>query len=381
MITRIRLQNWRNFREADVALGSRAFIVGPNASGKSNFIDAIRFLRDVANPSGGLQRAIEQRGGLSKIRCLAARRDPVVQLSIEIEDPQRRERWTYEIGIRQQPRGHRETELAFERVYLAGKLILERPDVGDKRDPLRLTQTHLEQISANVKFRFIATFLEEIRYLHLVPQLLRYPELGSKAIGHEDPFGRNFLENIAKTPEKTRRARLQRIEKALREAVPQLQHLTDVKDEAGVPHLEAVYAHWRPNAGRQREDQFSDGTLRLIALFWSLLDGDSTLLLEEPELSLNPAVVGKIPGMIGRIQARTKRQILMTTHSPELLDDTGIRLDEMIVLIPGDEGTSVATGDSMDPVREMVDSGFPAGEAVRSHAGPSNLGQLSLFAQ
>ena len=56
-----------------------------------------------------------------------------------------------------------------------------------------------------------------------------------------------------------------------------------------VPHLEATYEHWRPNAGKQREDQFSDGTLRLIGLFWALLDGEAPLLLEEPELSLHSA--------------------------------------------------------------------------------------------
>jgi hypothetical protein len=55
-------------------------------------------------------------------------------------------------------------------------------------------------------------------------------------------------------------------------------------EENGRPHLEAIYDHWRPGAGKQKEDQFSDGTLRLIGLLWSLQEGDSLLLLEEPEL-------------------------------------------------------------------------------------------------
>jgi hypothetical protein len=78
----------------------------------------------------------------------------------------------------------------------------------------------------------------------------------------EDPFGKNFLEVVARTPEKARRSRSKKIEEALRLAVPQLIKLSDAKDETGVPHLEATYAHWRPRAGRQHEDQFSDGTLR-----------------------------------------------------------------------------------------------------------------------
>ncbi len=48
------------------------------------------------------------------------------------------------------------------------------------------------------------------------------------------------------------------------------------RDEmTGLPHLEARYAHWRPQGVWHRENQFSDGTLRLIALLWSLLEGDS----------------------------------------------------------------------------------------------------------
>jgi predicted ATPase len=64
-----------------------------------------------------------------------------------------------------------------------------------------------------------------------------------------------------------------------------------VRDETGQPHLKALYEHHRPKAGWQGEEQFSDGTLRLIGLLWSLLEGDSLLLLEEPELSLNQAVL------------------------------------------------------------------------------------------
>jgi hypothetical protein len=52
--SRIVLENWRNFKRVDVPLQSRAFLVGPNASGKSNFLDAFRFLHDVAASGGGL---------------------------------------------------------------------------------------------------------------------------------------------------------------------------------------------------------------------------------------------------------------------------------------------------------------------------------------
>src|SRR6185312_17044563 len=99
LVTRVELQNWKNFRHADVSLGWRAFLVGPNASGKSNFLDALRFLRDIAKPGGGLQTAIQDRGGLSKIRCLAARQNPTVALRLELSaEPGGKPDWVYELG-------------------------------------------------------------------------------------------------------------------------------------------------------------------------------------------------------------------------------------------------------------------------------------------
>ena len=98
--------------------------------------------------------------------------------------------------------------LTFEQVWHREKMILDRPNEIDKKDRLRLTETHLEQISANSQFRDIAQFLENTLYLHLVPQLVRHPKefSGPGILG--DPFGRSFLERIAKTPEKTRKSRL-----------------------------------------------------------------------------------------------------------------------------------------------------------------------------
>jgi predicted ATPase len=64
MITHLKSTNWKNYKTVDVDLGKRVFIVGPNASGKLNLLDALRFLRDVAMPTGGgLQQAIGDRGG------------------------------------------------------------------------------------------------------------------------------------------------------------------------------------------------------------------------------------------------------------------------------------------------------------------------------
>jgi len=379
LVNRLILKNWRNFRSVDVELGTRTFVVGPNASGKSNLLDVFAFLKDIAKPGGGLQNAVNLRGGVSKLRCLAARQHPDIEIEVHLGD--NGHAWSYAIGIKQETRGYRQPYLAYERVGENGREVLSRPDPLDRSDPLRLTQTHLEQISANADFRDLSKFFESVGYLHLVPQLLRHPEAFSGPGIAGDPYGRSFLERVARTPEGVRKARLRKIESALRVAVPQLKELTDVKDEAGIPHLEAVYQHWRPRGAKQREDQFSDGTLRLIGLLWSLIEGDAMLLLEEPELSLNAGIIRRLPAMMYRLQKQNKRQIqlMISTHSYDLLSDPGIGGEEILLLTPGEEGTTVELASSIQEVKDLLEGGLTVADAALPRTFPRNINQLDLF--
>ncbi len=380
IVSNIILKNWRNFRNAEAELGRRMFLIGPNASGKSNFLDAFRFLRDIARPGGGLQKAVEDRGGISKIRCLAARKEPQIEIEVHLSSLHDQGiRWRYAIALRQESRGYRQPYLEYERVWKDDDLILDRPDASDRQDELRLTQTHLEQINANYAFREIAEFLETICYLHLVPQLLRHPEAFSGPALRDDPFGRNFLEKLAQTTEGTRKSRLLKIEKVLQLAVPQLKELSVTKDDVGKPHLAAIYEHWRLRGARQQEEEFSDGTLRLVGFLWALLDGDSLLLMEEPELYLHTAIIRRLPGLIWRIQAKKKRQMLISTHSYDLLLDSGIGGEEVLLLIPDTEGTTIRTASSIKEVRALLESGVSVAEATLPRTEPRNIDQLSLF--
>jgi predicted ATPase len=124
-------------------------------------------------------------------------------------------------------------------------------------------------------------------------------------------------------------------------AVPQLAEIDLVRDSRGAPHLRGKYERWRPQGAWQTEEQFSDGTLRLMGLLWVAMEGGGPLLLEEPELSLHPEIVRYLPQMFARVQRRTGRQIILSTHSPDLLRDEGIGLDEVLLLRPRAEGTDV----------------------------------------
>jgi predicted ATPase len=382
IVKHLTAKNWRNFRRINVGLQDRQFVVGPNASGKSNFLDVFRFLKDVAKTEGGgLQKALKDRGGIPKVRSLSARKDPEIGFEITLGDNGDEEgKWTYALAIRQGERGKRLPFVSYERVWRGTTQLLDRPNPDDTADPERLTQTYLEQIGSNADFREVAQFLQSITYLHLVPQLLRNADQIQGRIIEDDPFGQGFLERVAKTTEKTRRARLRIIEEALRIAVPQLQQLEFVRDEdTGRPHLQALYSHWRPNAGWQREDQFSDGTLRLIGLLWALLDGESLLLLEEPELSLNAGIVSQLAPLIYRMQRSRRRQVIISTHSDALLNEKGIDGREVLLLSPKPEGTDVTVASDVKEVRALLEAGFSAGEAVLPRTKPPQATQLSLI--
>ena len=378
-LTHLTLKNWRNFKQADFGLRDRLFIVGPNASGKSNLLDALRFLKQVASAGGGFQDAVASRGGIARVRCLAARNfnHGRVTLSISIGDDETPEEWTYEITFSSEPRGHHRPILTSEIVKRRGEVIIERPTDEDAKDPERMTQTYLEQVNANREFRRIVEFVESIRYLHLVPHLMRNPERVGDP--HGDPYGSDLLLRMAKTPERTRGRNLRRISQALKTAVPQLDHLELVRDEIGHWHLEARYQHWRPQPARHDERLFSDGTLRLIGILWTLLDVrgvQGPALLDEPELSLHTAVVRQLPSVFSRTRRAGGPQVLLSSHSREILEDPGIGTDEAVVLCPGEEGTEAVAANAVPDIQHLLDGGLSLAEILCPRTEPEDVPDL-----
>jgi len=152
-----------------------------------------------------------------------------------------------------------------------------------------------------------------------------------------------------------------------------------VRDPRGTPHLRGKYSHWRPLGAWQTEEQFSDGTLRLMGLLWALLQGAGPLLLEEPELSLHPEVVRHVAQMFARVRRHTGRQILVSTHSHDLLQDEGIGLDEVLLLEPGAEGSLVHSAGSIEDIRLMLEGGVSMADAVIPRTRPEKVHQMIMF--
>lgn len=374
---RIELKNWKNFPSVDVKLASRVFVVGPNAIGKSNFLDAFRFLRDLVVEGGGLAKAVSVHGGMSGVRSLHAHRNSDVMVAATVLEESGK-RWRYELAFTQEKlssatRNGLVPAVKRELVQMDGKDVLApRPDDPDREDPMRRSQTSMQQVQANKKFRALADFFASVSYLHIVPQLLREEQPAPKGALSADQYGRDLLESVRGTQPKKRTPRLKLIADALQMVVPDFKGLELRTDTRGRPHLEVKFTHWRPHGARQDEKQFSDGTLRLIGLLWALQEEAGPLLLEEPELSLHPAVVRQLAPLIHRAQvAGNKRQVVLSTHSVDLLMDEEITPEEVLLAQPGPKGGSeVIEGASIVDVVKLMESGIPAGEAILPRTDP-----------
>ena len=115
-----------------------------------------------------------------------------------------------------------------------------------------------------------------------------------------------------------------------------------------------------------------------MGLLWAVMDKGGPLLLEEPELSLHPEIVRVLPQMLARVQRQSGRQVFVSTHSPDLLRDEGIGLDEAMLLVTSTEGTEVIPAGSNQEVRKLLEGGLSLADIVIPRTRPKNAAQLAL---
>jgi predicted ATPase len=361
-IVRLRLEDWRNFRAVDLRLGSRLFVLGPNAAGKSNLLDAVLFLHEIATVPGGLQAAVAapRRGGMAGLRCLFHATPGPVTVDIETEGDGPGWRYRLTFDARADGRAVVRREAVWRLDGPAAVPVLDRPGPAEAGDADSLLRTHLEQPGANRSFRALAEGLRSVRGM-------------PGTAGDGDLIG-----EIAATPPAERTIRLNRMQTVLQLAMPQLEAL-DFEAGDGQPHLRVRATGWPPGCW-QREGHLSEGTLRLMALVWALLIPGGPLLVEEPERSLHPAVAAQLAPMIWRATRRSGRQSLIATHSEAVLSDEGIGLDEVVVLVPGPAGTAAHCPADDPAIRAMRAEGLPLAEAVLPLGQPREAGRLPLSA-
>jgi predicted ATPase len=362
--TRLVLDNWRNFQRVDIPVPRRLFVVGPNASGKSNLVDALGFLHDLVAAGGGFRTAVAQSGGIRQLKCFSGKHYADIGITVDVGTDRQPRVWQYELYFNQDAMG--QPLITRERISQRGKILKNRPEKEDEADKFRLGQTYLEQSGINKDFRALADFFLSVEHVEIVPQLVRRWLM---PLGKARSLGATLLQELAQLEEDERDEILTQISRVLADAVPQLHALKYRYDPLEKrPRLEAQFQN--AHGAKHLEDQLSDGTLRLFGMFFALARGKGPLLVEEPDASLHPAFVQHLPGSIARFQNRSGRQVIMTTHSPEMLRDEGISSAEVLLLEPSPDGTAARLAQDDESIEQLLGVGISLAESVPASTSP-----------
>ena len=335
-IRQVRIRNYKSIAEAVVDLDDLTLFVGANGSGKSNFFEALGFVRD--SLSDRVDLAFKNRGGIQAVRRRSGGHPThvAIGLSVDLGDGGQAD-YSFEIGAqtgggfrvtkeRCEVRRLMEPTVTFETE--AGRFVREVPGIRPRLAPDRLA---LVAVSGTEEFRPVFEFLTAMRFYSVVPQQLRAvqePDAGDVLA----PDGRNAAAVLK---------RLQEDDAAVYERVCRTL-ATAVEGVTGVAHrsigpMETL--EFRKDVGLKDPWRFdaqnmSDGTLRVLGLLLALYQtGDVSLIgIEEPESTVHPAVAELLLDVLR--DASQDRQVLVTTHSPDVLDskhlDAGqIRVVEM----------------------------------------------------
>jgi predicted ATPase len=379
-LTRVSLRNYKSIAACDVKLSSLTYLVGANGSGKSNFIDALHFVRDALN--GSLDNAINERGGLSEVRRRSSGHPTHFGIRLEFR-LQSGETGHYVFTIGALPSGGYEVQREECSVGGVGKgpyFCLEHGKLIRSSEPTfpTVTADRLALVSASglTVFRPIFDALTAMGFYNLNPKVIR--ELQKPQDGRLlKPSGENIASVIGHLA-RTNPEALEIIEEYLHAVVPMvhgverqvvgpMESLSFQQDMAGAKHP------WRFLA-----QNMSDGTLRALGVLTALFQGNSDhspslIAIEEPETALHPGASGALRDALERAAERT--QVLVTSHSPELLDDLKIPADALLVVASEEGATRITPVDSASRVA-IRDHLCSAGELLRLNQ--LNVEQLPL---
>lgn len=391
-IKQVSLRYYKSIGSCSVDLNDLTILVGKNGSGKSNFLDSISFVSDAL--SSTLDFAIRQRGGLGSVRKRSGGHPTNFTISLRLALPSGRTGvYAFQIGTdktgRQKVRrellsiyGDQSDPIEFE--YQNGRLInnivkTALPDeISDDRLALQLASTFPDT-------REVFDVIASSYFYNIYPEDFRLPQPHDSG-EYLLRTGKNIasvLRNIQDNhPENFVRI-CEYLSKIVTE-IHKIEHRSLGPSET-IEFFQSVAG--QANPWRFFAAQMSDGTLRslgiLIALFQTPPSDRSGLILgiEEPEATIHPAACAILTDAI--IEASRKKQILITTHSPELIDHPDIDVDN-IRIVQSDAGdTTIRMADEAS--RSVVkDELMTPGELLRVDqlkASPAIPRQMDLFAK
>ena len=365
-LRQVHIRNYKSISQATVDLGSLTIFVGANGAGKSNFIDALAFVGECLSDSVGM--AFKNRGGIGAVRRRSGGHPTHIGIRLIIDlSSNLVADYAFEIAAEKGERFSIPRErcvispfmgqpTAFE--VRGGRFTKEIPGIRSRVHSDRLA---LFAASAVPEFRPLYDFLVGMRFYSIVPSELRKlqpPDAGDIL----KPDGSNSAA-VLKRIEDESPDRYARICSLLASAVEGIRSAS----HKSVGQFETV--QFRQDVGLKHPWTFdalnvSDGTLRMLGLLVAVyqLGPAAVLGIEEPEATVHPAVTEQILEVLQ--DASRLRQILVTTHSPDLLDFRDISDDQLRVVTNPQNATVVAglAETSRRAVREHL---FTTGELLR----------------
>lgn len=373
-VCKVGATNFRAFRKIEFQPGRLAAIVGPNASGKTTVLDIFRFLSDSLR--FGLHTALERRGGIQAVRHISPTRPRNCSVWIELEyDDGYTASYKFQLSA-EAGGGYRvaaESCSLHHYHTLLARLTLKEGQVTDQKSSLFGPSFIPQNASIGIEHTALA-----LPVLGLIPELspvintirdLRtYAIIPDKLRDLQDPDEGSELapdgSNAASVLRHLDGAARQELMEMLAFVVPGVLSVADVS------HGNKLTLTFTQRAANSKKNTFealqmSDGTLRLLGILLAVYQADRPgfIAIEEPEATIH---VAALDALIQVLKARAdKTQILLTTHSPEVLDAIDV---DSIYLVVSRPGYSELVSISESSRRAVHDALFTPGELMRSGA-------------
>lgn len=367
-IREVHIRNYKSIEQAVVRLGDLTVLIGTNGSGKSNFVDALSFVRDCVADS--VEQAVSRRGGYAAIVWRHGSSRGPVGIRVVIDFPAGdvadygielshegdfQSFYVDERCVVTRPGGHVDSFLVADGVF-----IEEIPGIRPVIEPGHLA---LFAASAAPEYRDVYAFLGSIRAYGIVPEKvseLQAPGAGLQLV----PDGSNAA-SVLRRLEETDPDRFERVAELVKALVPGVtaigiqpfggQFETVRFDEVGsTPELSVSFM----------AASMSQGTLRVLGFLLAAYQplAPSVLVIEEPEANIHPAAAEVVTSVL--IDASRRAQVLVTTHSPEVLDYDDLSDDVFRVVAKTDGQTAIApvSAASRQVIRDHL---YSPGELLR----------------
>jgi predicted ATPase len=371
-ITRVRLRHYRSVKQCDVALGPMTFIVGPNGSGKSNFLDSLRLLADSLRTS--LDHALRERSGIQEVRRRSSGHPTHMGVRVDFSLKGQAGHFAFEVGAKKGGGFVLKAEECVVGTHSyrvqEGQIVKAAAPVAP---PASEDRMYLVSAAGLPEFRPIFDALSNMGFYNLNPDSIRAlqpPDAG--LVLKRD--GSNLASVFERLEPKVR----ERICAYLARVVPGIERVETLR----ASHMETLEFRQRV-AGAKDPWRFpainmSDGTLRALGILTAAFQNQAQLRvpfvgIEEPEVALHPAAAGLLRDCLR--EASESTQIVVTSHSPELLDDPRISEAELIAVSIEEGATELGPIDEAARLA-LKDKLFTAGELLRVEQLSPDIGQI-----